>query len=78
MLVQMAHRSWHIALFDHKADVNFGRALGNHANVHCSFGDRIEHAGRNARLPMNVFANQTNDGLLVLASDVGDLLQVIQ
>src|SRR6266567_6542778 len=74
-LVQVTYRSGHIALFHYEADIDFGRPLGNHADVHISFGDGVEHAGRDAGFPMNVFTHQADDRLPAFAGDVGNLLQ---
>ena len=72
MFVQMPHRARHVAFLHHEADVDFGSALGNHADVYVRLGDGVENAGRDAGLSVNVFAHQADDGLLVFAGDVGD------
>jgi hypothetical protein len=78
MSMQLAHRLGHISFFDDKADVNFRRALRNHAHVNARVGNRSEHIRSDTRFAMNIFADQANDGLLIFAGHVGNLLKLTQ
>ncbi len=71
----MAHRLGNIAFLHDEADVDFRCALGDHPDVYGGLGDCVKYAGRYAGPAMNIFADQADDGLLVFASDIGDLLK---
>ena len=51
----------HVGLVDHKADINFGCALGDHVDIH--IGNGAEDAGNDARRVADVLAYQANNGL---------------
>ena len=74
--MQMAHHPRHIIFFHDEADVNFRRALGNHADVDLRIGNRIENAGRDARLAVNVLTDEADHRLIIIDIDVGNLLEV--
>ena len=73
MIMQMAHAMRHVGLFDHEADIDFRSTLGNHADVNASRRHIIKDIGSNARLSVNVVANQANDRLLIFSRNFGDL-----
>src|SRR5437763_8281751 len=75
MCVQVAHGLRHIALLNHKTNVDLRCALRNHANIYACVSDDIEYARGDTRLAMAIFPNQADDRLPLFPTDIGNLLQ---
>ena len=74
--MQVAHRLRDVAFLNHETDVDFRGSLRNHSYIHLCGSHRLKHAGRDARLAMNIFADQANDGVLILAGHVRNSFQI--
>ena len=61
-----------VTLTNYKTNVQFRGALGNHANIHICRRDGIKHAGCDSRLTVNIFSDEANDRLLVIADNCED------
>ena len=72
----LAETADQVALGNHEADIQFRGSLRNHANVHFRRRNSIKNAGGDSRLPVNIFAHQANNRLLVITCDVGNFFQL--
>jgi hypothetical protein len=73
--VKLPHSVRHVAFLNYEADVDFGSALRNHANVDSGICDGAKNAGCDSGTAMDVFSDEANNGLLVLGRDISNVLQ---
>src|SRR5690242_16944221 len=73
LLVQKLYRSLRIASGNHKTNIEQRSALRNHANVDALQG--AESAGGHSRRMAQIIADNTNDGLVLFDTNLGEFSQ---
>jgi len=72
--MQARDRLRHVGFIDHKADINLGRSLGDHLDIH--IGNGAEDPRRNSGCVDNVLPHQANDGFSACILHIRDLGQI--